>query len=195
VSAWERATWRTDGALYRETEEGRFFVMRHGEGRKYWGVQYPDGTYTHSALTKAEAKQQAEAWQRDPSLTTLAGSQSANPDTELQGATESVSTDVSPAAAVVSAFVDALSSREFKRAQKGWDQRTAGDAQQRALGILRELAALRAAVDEAILDQVAKARKNTGSDWYPNSATWADVGAALGVTKQSAQARFGKYYA
>jgi hypothetical protein len=170
----------------------RITVARHGEGRKYWGVTYPDGTYTHDARTQAEAKLQAEAWSPDASLVPLleagSGDADAMPAAELAASGAADWT----AAAVVSAFVDAASRRDFEKTRKGWGYQDAGKQQQRALLVLRELAALRIEVGKAIDEQVAAARLNTGGAWYSNAATWADVGAALGVTKQSVQAKYGR---
>lgn len=186
--------WAKSGAvLAGEDMDGRrFIVERHGEGRKYWGVTYPDGTYTHNALTQGEAKQQAETWRPDPTLVPLVDERQPGLTAELGAGTESAAPDSFTAAAVVSAFIDAASRRDVERTRKGWGYQDAGADQQKALSVLRDLAELRRLVDESIRAQVAEARKNTGSAWYSNAATWSDVGAALGVTKQSAQAKYGR---
>lgn len=192
---WYEAT-RLDGTkgIAANSDHGvRFFVGRHGEGRKYWGVTYPDSTYTHNALTQAEAKLQAESWEPDSELVQLLD------DAEIS---ESGAADVMPAAAVKSGptdvveLVDALvvevRSRPVENRGRGWGYQDAGQTQREALAAIAELAQLRAAVDRAITAQVAVARTSTGSAWYSNAATWAHIGEALGVTKQSAQAKYGK---
>ena len=68
---------------------------------------------------------------------------------------------------------------------------SAGKEQQDALKAVRGLARLRRLVEEAVIVQVDESRRNTGSSYYPNAATWELVGAALGVTKQSARTRYG----
>lgn len=67
-----------------------------------------------------------------------------------------------------------------------------GQKQRDALQRLAALRDLREAVEAEIRSEVATARKNTRQEFYPNNASWIEVGAALGVTKQSAQARYGK---
>jgi hypothetical protein len=74
---------------------------------------------------------------------------------------------------------------------KGYGTTSPGTDQKEALKRLRGLARLRSSIEIAIIDQVDEARKNTGNSWYPNSATWELVGAALGVAKQSAATRYG----
>lgn len=157
---------------------GKFEVTRHAGGRKYWGVLYPDGTYTHTARTQGEAKEQAEAWSPDPTLIALDVSLSGNADT--------------PAARAVSGVID-TSRGCFVPKKRGWNANgDAGNAAKEALAALRALVDLRAAVEEAIRDQVSTARTNTATGWCSNVATWDEIGEAMRVTKQSAQARFGK---
>lgn len=206
MSGWYSGT-NLEGrsAIAMNIDEGEFkgrriTVARHGEGRKYWGVTYPDGTYEHSALSQAEAKQQAERWTPDTTLTVLAGTESVKADRSPGGSSGGV--DAAAAAGMLSGELDAVElvdlvvqnavGREIPRGGRGWGYQDAGDSQKRALTALGDLAALRQAVEGAIRAQVAVARNNTGSSWYSNAATWADVGAALGVTKQSAQAKFGR---
>ena len=67
---------------------------------------------------------------------------------------------------------------------------SAGKEQQDALKAVRGLARLRRLVEQAVIVQVDESRRS-GSSYYPNAATWELVGAALGVTKQSARTRYG----
>lgn len=169
MNAWEKAD---SGALVMRTDAGVFTVQRHGEGRKYWGVTYPDGTYTHTALTQGEAKEQAEAWEPDPTLVQLELGQ----DALTRELVARVIADAEP----------------MKPAGRGYySYNSTGEKQQKALGALRDLKALRDAVETAIREQVEVARTNTGNSWTSNAARWDDVGEALGVTKQSAASRFG----
>lgn len=50
---------------------------------------------------------------------------------------------------------------------------------------LPELVALRAEVDAAIVNAVAELRAE------PHAYSWTEIGAALGITRQAAQTRFG----
>lgn len=168
MSAWERAD---SGAYVLRNERGLFTVQRHGEGRKYWGVTYPDGTYTHTALTQAEAKAQAETWEADPTLVQL----------ELR--------QVSLTRELVDSIIEGA--EPMKPDQSYYSYTSVGADQQKALGALRELRALRDDVETAIREQVEIARKDTHGGWSSNAATWDHVGKALGVTKQSAASRFG----
>lgn len=73
------------------------------------------------------------------------------------------------------------------------DDRSVGynERRRKAMGNLRMLRELRAAVEEEIEHNVAAAREQGGS-WYDKGLSWETVGGALGVTKQAAQARYGK---
>lgn len=210
---------RVGDSLRALDERGTFTVARHGEGRKYWGVSYPDGTYTHSALTQTEAKQQAESWAPDKSLVALSGiddardrDQSEVPDDEyrVEFANEprqpaltvhagvagqatlthelAESSSMTPAGAV-SAIIDAAPAIKIQP-NNPYSYNSHGKAQTRALQVLAALVELRAETEAAIRHQVQIARTNTGNSWNSNAATWEDVGKALGVTKQSAQARY-----
>lgn len=195
MSEWQRATWRTDSAMYLDTERGRFFVMRHGEGRKYWGVQHPDGTYTHSALTQAEAKRQAEAWEPDATLTTLVDAPPAAAAAEARDV-DTPSSTVDGLRVLVE-LVDVIVRKARERGEsnptgRGYGYQATGNTQQGALEAIRDLVALRGVVERAINAQVAVARHNSGRSWYSNAATWSDIGEALGVSKQGAQAKYGK---
>lgn len=148
-----------------------FTIRRHGEGRKYWEVHYPDGTWTHSALSLKAAKTQAASWEPDPSLAEL-------PEPP------------SLAAAVVSGVIDSAPPLTFPR--NGYSYQSAGEKQRRALSVIAALVELRAETELAIRHQVELARINTGGNWNSNAAVWEEVGKALGVTKQSAQAKYGK---
>jgi hypothetical protein len=178
--------------LREESRLTRFFVARHGEGRKYWEVTYPDGTYTHNALTQAEAKQQAESWQPDPELVQLVDDVSDETDSAPAAASSaSVVPDVT-AAAIIHAIVDAAAAQQRNWNRGGYSMNYIGRQQQDSLTAISELVALRAAIDDDIRRLVGLARTNTsGSHWNTNAATWVDVGAALGVTKQSAQSKYG----
>lgn len=58
-----------------------------------------------------------------------------------------------------------------------------------AMKNLALLADLRAACDRAMAEAVTTARSSGGSyDW--NQPTWEQIGRAIGITKQSAQARY-----
>lgn len=168
MSGWERAD---SGAYVLRDERGLFTVQRHGEGRKYWGVTYPDGTYTHTALTQAEAKTQAEAWEPDPTLVQL----------EMR--------QVSLTRELVDNVI--AKAEPIKPQQSYYSYTSVGSDQQKALGALRDLKTLRDEVETAIRAQVEIARKDTHGGWSTNAATWDHVGSALGVTKQSAASRFG----
>jgi hypothetical protein len=209
VSAWYSGT-NLEGrsVLALNIDEGEFkgrriTVARHGEGRKYWGVTYPDGTYEHSALSQTEAKQQAEAWRPDKTIVALVDEKSVQADAApASDVSTSGGADFAAAAGITSGALDAVelvdlvvqnaTGRDIPRGGRGWGYQDAGDGQRRALVAIEDLAALRSAIDNAIRAQVAVARNNTGSSWYSNAATWADIGAALGVTKQSAQAKYGR---
>ena len=169
MSAWGKDP--STGAWLYGNEHGAFVVTRHGEGRKYWGVAYPDGTYTHTALTLEEAKRQAETWKRDPTLVQL---------------------DLGHAPLTHEVVNRVIASAEpMKPEQSYYSYTSVGADQQKALGALRELRALRDEVEAAIREQVEIARKDTHGGWSTNAATWDHVGKALGVTKQSAASRFG----
>lgn len=205
---WYEATHLdgTKGLAANSPDGVRFFIRRHGEGRKYWGVTYPDGTYTHNALTQAEAKLQAESWKPDPELVQLLDDDalsvlhdsacipSTGPDATPAAAVESASPDGGDVDLVmlVDTVVIAARNRDVPRGGRGWGYQDAGESQRRALIAIEELVKLRGVVATALRAQVAMARNNTGTQWYSNAATWSDVGAALGVSKQSAQAKYGK---
>lgn len=170
IVIWQR---EPDGAIFgvdQKTLEG-YTITRHPGGRKYWGVTYPDHTYTHSALTLSEAKQQAEAWEPDPTLVELEVGQPSLTEQLLA----SIISEAEPLTPTTSYY--------------GYN--TSGEPQRKALGALRDLRALRELVETAIREQVAIARTNTGSNWSSNAATWEHVGQALGVTKQSVASRYG----
>lgn len=183
------------GQLLVDDEQGEFFVSRHGEGRKYWGLVYPDGTYTHNALTQAEAKKQAENWVPDATLVTLElGGQDdlTNPTSVSQDALPvAIANDQEPLTVelVIAGYL--ADAEPFKAESRSYYAQL-GDEQKSALSNLHALAALRRAVEERIREEVYAARRNTGtSQWYTNNATWEQVGKALGVSKQSAQGRYG----
>jgi len=60
-----------------------------------------------------------------------------------------------------------------------------------ALDNLTKLAELRAALELAIATNVAQAREANASYYDYGAPTWETIGKALGVTKQSAQAKYG----
>jgi hypothetical protein len=157
------------------TELGIFTVERHGEGRKYWGVTYPDGTYTRNALTQSEAKEQAEAWEPDPTLVPLV---------ELDRQPDLTRELVERAIAAAEPFKP--SGRSY------YSVFSLTDSHRRALGALVELKKLRDAVQLAIVEQVAIARTDSSPSYYTKTAaTWEQVGEALGITKQAASGRYG----
>ena len=224
-----------DGRAVAGDHRGSFVVRRHGEGRKYWGVTYPDGTYTHNARTQAEAKLQAGAWEPDETLVQLVDGKSAEPDDEFpicndcgRGLTSVVGDGVNaqlcdqcdadqldqlvdpwsdepddaPAAAAV-ASVEAdddagMSGQDFLP-DAGDDWQTAREKQDNlrrhrrsALECIPSLVAARASLDAQIAEMVERARLTSGSYYDYDRPTWEQIGKALGVTKQSAQAKYGK---
>lgn len=207
MSDWTRDS---QGTLWLDDTRGHFTVRRHGEGRKYWGVTYPDGTYTHNALTASAAKAQAQSWRPDPSLVSLSdnldgefidggdsshGAEYLNVSSSRSGpvpAPSAVGTGYPPLtpAGAVSAIIDGAPA--VKIATAAYSYNDTGASQQKALSAVVALAELRAEVEASIAQQIALARANTSHQWGSNSATWEQVGKALGVTKQSAQSRYGK---
>ena len=64
------------------------------------------------------------------------------------------------------------------------------ERRKRAMSNLAKLAELRAAVEGAISENVAQAREVNSAYYDYGAPTWEQIGKALGVTKQSAQARY-----
>ena len=163
----------------------RFRVERHGEGRSRWDVTTPDGVTT-TVERKSDAVELAESWTPDESLVPLVD--------EIEDPTPrswSDWTDDELRAYVVDVALGIDGDEQAPR-DNVYAYTSTGKEQQTALKAARGLTRLRKLIDAEIMSQVAGARYNTGTQWSSNAATWSQVGAAVGITKQSASSRFGR---
>lgn len=154
----------------------RYRVERHGEGRSRWDVVLPDGT-TETVQRKADAVARAESWEPDSELVPLVDAETGDPDDDL--------------VAQIMRLAALLNGDEKAPPTNVYSYNSTGTRQNDALKALRGLSRLRVEVETLVQASVDVARTNDGNSWNSNAATWEQVGAALGVKKQSASARYG----
>jgi len=231
MTSQDSLTWTAGpGYLFATDDHGRYVIERHGQGRKFWGVTFPDGTYRHNALTQAAAKLQAELWEPDPQLVQLvelveygaqrheyddvqyveAGEQSGGTD-DNAGDDASSDADETPAVAAGNPsdesddhagdggqdFVTIVDeSQEVVTSSWGTDRERSDrvkEFRRHALAQLPAAVEARARIDADIARLVEEARTPNPHAYYDyGMPTWEQIGKALGVTKQSAQAKYGK---